>query len=334
MPTLNYKDLFSFMPNQLRVPEGTENMTTLEAALAWAKNGFYVLPINKATKHAGSVVGVGWPEKSSKDSTQIHKWFAGSDYGLALHVGKSGAIAFDVDTPSAVPYRLREWMLYENVPFQSTRTHDPLRGHYLFATLQGRSYGNSTGRLGKDWGEVRGKNGIIVVAPTKHSKADQGGQYIWQRTGVLPYLPRDLEDKLPANSSISLDAVALAEVNEFFASHSEALVPEILDERLSDARTKFASGSRHDTARDLLTVCLREAMAGLYSAKESVERIAYLFSTYKPQHEWSSPHEFIGMVRWAVAQVAATDSNELKQIREGALMITSQGIQEWLGGLK
>ena len=109
MTTLNFSDLLKHHYSQISVPSNTENMTVLEAALVWAANGFFILPIDSTTKNAGTVVGRGWPEKSSRDPQQIEKWFQpGTTYGLAIHLGKSGAIAFDVDDIVLEIARLKE----------------------------------------------------------------------------------------------------------------------------------------------------------------------------------------------------------------------------------
>ena len=71
---------------------------------------------------------------------------------------------------------------------QTTRDGDKRRGHYLYAQPGERTVGNGTGRLGKTWGEVRGRNGVIIVAPSVHEKAQTGGLYTWQQTGPVPGL--------------------------------------------------------------------------------------------------------------------------------------------------
>jgi hypothetical protein len=332
MSSISYKSLTESKFQELKVPEQTEQMSTLEAALLWVQSGFYVLPIHNETKHAGSVVGVGWPDKSSKDPNQIYDWFGSQSYGLALHVGKSGAIAFDVDNPDLLPYRLRQRLKQSSVPFQSTRTNNPLRGHYLFATLPGSNFGNSNGFLGKGWGEVRGKNGIIVLSPTKHLKSDQGGQYLWIRTGMLPYLPSEIAEKLPRYSSAAISSIDLAEVNKFFEANQGSLLPDLLEKRLTSASGKFALGSRHNTARDLLFVCLRDSVSGLYPARDAVEQIASLFISHKPQNEWASRDEYIGMVRWATAQVSALNPDEISHHREVTRTRYSPEVTKWLGG--
>jgi hypothetical protein len=330
--SISYKSLVESKFQELKVPEQTETLSTLETALLWIQNGFFVLPIRNETKHAGSVVGKGWPDKSSKDPDQIYAWFSNQNYGLALHVGKSGAIAFDVDNPDLVPYRLRQWLKQDSVPFQSTRTGDGFRGHYLFATLPGRNFGNSNGYLGTSWGEVRGENGIIVLSPTQHSKADQGGQYLWVRTGILPYLPSEIAEKLPRNSPAAVSSIDLAEVDKFFEANAAALMPELLERRLSSAKSKFVMGSRHNTARDLLFVCLRDAVSGLYPARDAVEQIAALFISHKPQIEWASRDEYIGMVRWAAAQVNAMSPDDISHHREVTRTQYSPEVTKWLGG--
>lgn len=331
MTSLKYSDLFQDHTHVLSVPSQTEQMTIKDAALAWITNGFYVLPIQPTSKHAGSVVGLGWPEKSSRDVKQIEKWFSGEcTYGLAVHLGKSGAIAFDVDDPANLPHKLREWINLENVPFQSTRNCEPMRGHYLFATPIGSNYGNSKGLLRGAWGEVRGKNGIIVVSPTFHSKSNLGGQYVWKRTGVVPLLPYALQRLLPEARYQSVQSIDLPEVDNFFTNNSKDDCGRLFEIRLADGKSWFLRGSRHDACRDLLLICMKDSRAGLYSAKESVESIAKLFLSMKPQDEWSSPREFIDMTLWAIAQVLQLDDEEISLHRESQLTINSPQVQDWI----
>ena len=331
MSTLNFSDLLKHHYSQISIPSNTENMTALEAALAWAADGFFILPIDPKTKHAGSVVGVGWPDKSSRDPKQIESWFRpGTTYGLAIHLGKSGAIAFDVDDPSQLPHRLREWIMLENVPFQSTRTNDPLRGHYIFATPEGSNYGNSKGLLKGAWGEVRGKNGIIVASPTPHSKHAEGGQYVWKRAGIVPPLPFALQKLLPESRYQSVQSIEMAEADTFFASHAKADCTQLLEIRLVEGKSWFLRGSRHDACRDLLLVCIMDSRAGLYGAKAAVESIANLFVSIKPQAQWSSPSEFIDMTLWAIAQVLQMSDEEISLHRESQLTINSPQVQDWI----
>jgi hypothetical protein len=164
--------------NALTIPEINGGTDTLTAALAYAAAGWYVVPTDPAIdiKSPGSVVGKHWQSKSSRDPKQIAAWFAGTDYGIALHCGRSGVVVFDVDDPDKVPPVLAKYLA--TAPFQSTRPDVPGRGHYVFLQPPGRRIGNSTGRLGSGWGEVRGANGVIMAQPSYHP---EGGHYKWVR---------------------------------------------------------------------------------------------------------------------------------------------------------
>lgn len=187
----------------LSIPDLPPDVDVLRAALAYAAAGWFVLPIDPRTKHAGSVLGKRWPEQTSRDPQQIAAWFAGAGHGLALHVGRSGAVVFDVDQPDAIPEVLRVAIAACAPAHQSTRVDVPGRGHYVFAAEAGR-FGNSLGELGPGWGEVRGHNGIIVAAPTPHEKAAEGGRYAWANGRVVPDLPADLATLLrPPGGALS-----------------------------------------------------------------------------------------------------------------------------------
>jgi Bifunctional DNA primase/polymerase, N-terminal len=186
----------------LSIPVIDTGTRMLDAALAYSSHDWYVLPVSRGrNKHAGSILGVGWPEKSSRDPEKIRRWFTAHNervLGLALHVGRSGAVAFDVDNPTAMPDLLTQALAEHRPPHQSTRTDQPGRGHYVFALPAGVVHGNGVGTLRTEpkWGEVRGTNGIIVCAPTRHERAAVNGRYEWLTTGVLPELPKVLHAAL------------------------------------------------------------------------------------------------------------------------------------------
>ncbi len=86
----------------LHFPDVT-GLSLLDAALAYAEAGWYVLPTNPAVniKSPGSVVGGKWHEKSSRDPDRIGDWWSDNpNYGIALHIGRSGAGVFDLDQDS------------------------------------------------------------------------------------------------------------------------------------------------------------------------------------------------------------------------------------------
>ena len=142
----------------LSIPDIPPDASNLDAALLYAKAGFYVLPVRRGSKHPGSVVGTKWQDKSSRDPQQIAAWFAGTDHGIALHCGRSGVVGFDVDYPDKAPEVLRN-PGFGAVPVV-TGPDIPGRGHYVFRTPSGgepgQQYGEAGWRMGTGaWQERR-----------------------------------------------------------------------------------------------------------------------------------------------------------------------------------
>ena len=88
-------------------------LSLLNAALAYARCGWFVLPtLPGDIKNPGSVVGGRWHERSTRDPVQIQRWWAENpNYGIALHVGRSGASVFDLD----IDARLNDSAIHENL---------------------------------------------------------------------------------------------------------------------------------------------------------------------------------------------------------------------------
>lgn len=306
----------------LSIPQITEDDDTIAAALKYANAGWYVLPVSKATKHAGSVLGKGWPAKTSRNADDIVTWFAGTSDSLALHMGRSGAVAFDVDHPKQIPAALAHAVAEADAPFQSTRCDDPERGHYIFRVPEGRVFGNGTGGLGKGWGEVRGANGIIIVEPSVHEKEASGARYQWKRTGTVPLLPPSISDLL-RDAGASGDAATDAQLQAFLAQHTAASRPELLSGVLSQFTTALLAGqSRHEAAVLSAATAVREAAAGLYPAKASAEELFEAFATALQQSRDgqervrsrdSARAEFLGIYAWAVGQLTEADIETTRQ---------------------
>lgn len=302
--------------SELTIPDITEDDDTIAAALKYAAAGWYVLPVSRASKHAGSVLGKGWPGKSSRDPDQIVAWFAGSSDSLALHMGRSGAAAFDVDHPDQIPEVLAEAIRATEPPYQSTRSNTPGRGHYIFAVPAERTLGNGTGGLGKGWGDVRGLNGIIIVAPSVHEKADQGAHYQWQTTGTVPLLPESVASLLRDAGEAS-DAATDEQVRTFLAAHTAAARPELLGGLLTQFSTALTVGSsRHDAALLATASAAREAAAGMYSARDAAERLFAAFSNSlaesrdgaeRTRTRESARAEYMGILAWAIGQLTESD---------------------------
>jgi hypothetical protein len=300
---------------RLTIPAISGDDDTIAAGLKYAAGGFYVLPVSRASKHAGSILGKGWPAKSSRDPEEIVSWFAGSDDSLALHVGRSGAVAFDVDHPEHTPEALSRAIIAELPPYQSTRAHTPGRGHYIFAVPEGRTLGNGTGGLGKGWGDVRGLNGIVVVAPSAHEKADQGARYQWDATGPVPLLPAYVADLLRDAGDAS-DAATDAQVRTFLDTYTASARPELLNGIMTQFASALATGSRHEALVLSTAGALREAAAGMYPARLAAGRIFSAFAEAmsvsrdgqeRTRSKDSARSEFLGVLAWSIGQLTEAD---------------------------
>lgn len=303
------------IPAVLAVPEIDAETDALTAALAYAEAGWYVLPVRRGTKHPGSVVGDDWQHQSSSDPEQIVAWFAGTEHGIALHCGRSGAVVFDVDQPDKLPDILTKHL--GSAPCQSTRPDTPGRGHYVFGQPPGRVIGNGTGRLGGAWGQVRGLNGAVIAAPTEHP---DGGEYRWERTGSVPVLPDGLAELLD-DASPATDAASDAQIAAFLAEHTAANKPGLINGWISALRNKFETGSRHNGAVSVTTGALKEAAAGYLNARTVIETLGPMFVTAatrpptggeKQRTERAAVAEYRAIVAWAVGQAMAADPDETR----------------------
>jgi len=291
----------------LAIPDVSDE-DTLGAALAYANHGWYILPVRMDTKHPGSVVGAGWPSLSTRDPKTISAWFAGTNYGIALHCGRSGAVVLDVDNPDNVPDEVL-LVMESDGPFQSTRHNQPGRGHYLLLNDTGRRIGNSLGKLAstKKWGEVRGANGVIIVEPSVHP---DGGRYQWQRTGAVPAIPDYLAELLPDSTNPENTATD-KEIDKFLDTHTETTKPEALAGLVTALTNKLAQGhSCHMSTLGVLTDAMGEAAAGYYPARQAARELykPYLqtittgTSTGRILTKKEAAESYKGIVAWAIGQ--------------------------------
>ena len=303
-------------PGPLRVPD-VAGLSPVEAALAYAKAGWYVLPTDPADiKNPGSVVHGHWQDKSSRDPGQIRAWWRENPgNGIALHVGKSRAVAFDLDiddldviTRAGRPDIAEA--LRSATAVQATRCQGD-RGHYLYATAPGESFGNGPGAF-RRWGQVRGRNGTIIAAPTPHPDAKaKGGHYQWKRVGALHALPEALRASLLAAADES-DPLTRAELDEFLDTYTGGgCGREDCRNSPKGPVTRFknqiADGcSRHDTMASVLPWALSEAMGGCYSAREAFEQLRTAFMAAftendDPARRSQLDNEFVRLAQWAAA---------------------------------
>ncbi len=297
----------------LSVPD-VDGMDTLTAALEYAKAGWYVIPVAKDTK-APTVVGKGWHKQSSRDPEQLVAWFAGADHALGLHVGRSGAIVFDVDEPSKMPSFLWDAIFDTEPPHQSTRVDVPNRGHYVFLQPPGRTLGNGRGKIvhpehGTAWGEVRGMNGIIVAEPSLHVK--ETGRYKWVSDGEVPVLPDEIASLLP-DAAPSADAAHDGTVTQFLEEHAQGSNPSLADPIIKRFGAELKTSSRHEALTSAMAWAMRDAHAGLINAGEVVEELRTRFMEAMKGERTPGrfpKSEFAGVLAWAVGQALATDPEE------------------------
>jgi hypothetical protein len=279
-------------------------MTPLDAALAYATAGWYVLPTDPGDiKNPGSIVQGRWQDKSNRETAQIRRWWTEQpDAGIALHVGRSGAVVFDLDVddldalPTDVATALRRGAV------QLTRqTGD--RGHYAFTTSLGEQFSNSAKGFTR-YGEVRGRNGVIIAEPTPHAS---GGQYRWTEQRPVPELPGVLRELLTAAVDHA-DPKPAPELTAFLVAHRREERPAALKGQLTEFANKIDDGaSRHNSMCSVLVWAFREAITGCYGAQRACEELREAFETAKPERESG---EFDRIAQWAAAQAELVDPAE------------------------
>jgi hypothetical protein len=309
MTSLSWNQLREYFPQPLYIPDGVEKMSTCEAAKAYAEAGFYVLPVNPKTKNPGSMLGAGWPDLSTRDIATIEKYFRNPETAIALHVGKSGALVFDVDEPNNLPPLLLRELFKETVLSQSTRlVGDKRRAHYIFQVEDGSRYGNSIGSLGDGWGDIRGCNGVIIASPSNH--VHEYGYYKWQKTGIIPKLPLSIEMMLPKRKGGSVTHVSEFEAQSFFNKYVGNSYPELLQSKLAYLKENPpVQGGRHGRFQIFLLGAFADSSVGFYPANLVLAETLNLFNSMKPKTE-QGPKEFVDMVRWAIGKVDAMTIEE------------------------
>lgn len=302
----------------LQLPD-VAGLPLLDAALAYAEAGWYVLPTNPAVdiKSPGSVVRDRWHEKSSRDHDEIRRWWtANPNYGIALHCGRSGAGVFDLDVSDVGALRvfgrddLADALLTAGA-IQGTRREGD-RGHYMFLLPDdGKEYGNSAGAFGVV-GEFRGKNGVIIAAPTPHPDAEsKGGHYNQRKTGLVTAMPEVLRECL-SEAGETADPLTDAELDAFCdANRGDGCGREDCRHGISGPVANFNAqvdegASRYETLVKVAPWAFSEAVAGCYSARELAEALCRAYETRFGPEDGDRlgrvAGEFLRVARWAAAQ--------------------------------
>lgn len=157
-------------------------MTSMEAAIRYAKSGKRVLPIA-----AGSKIPTltSWQERATTNEQEIRNWFggegSGANIGIATGPG-SGVAVLDVDTKGADGWAsLREYEGKHGKMPSTLSVKTPSGGaHFYFKYPDGVKIKNRAGILpGID---IRGSGGYVLAPPS----VVDGNQYTWDNAKGEP----------------------------------------------------------------------------------------------------------------------------------------------------
>lgn len=279
-----------------------------QAAILYAECGWYVLPVDPAdAKNPGSRVGNGWQYQSSRDPAVIAAWWQlwpGSN--LALHTGRSGAVAFDADHPENMPAVLRRYLAA--AAFQPTRTAGE-RGHYVFSCEPMRYGCSLKGGLETDpgWGEVKSGNSVIIAYPSLHPKAaTEGGQYGGFRPGAVPRLPDELAAcLLPPGATRYGPAADSGTVLAFLAGLPAH--PELKCRKAAEQLEAFPpdEGSRYPAVRSRTLALARLGEQHHYGVPAALDELQEIYATALAGENRDSIREYTALLAGAVQLVLA-----------------------------
>lgn len=158
--------------------------TVLEAALAYARAGYPVFPVDPETKHPLTEHGF---KDATLDEEAIIRMFSRWPVGVAI--ATAGLVIIDVDAPAS------PWLVEDGVPealMSCPTSRTPGGGtHHFFrrpAGFRGKNW-NSEVAVGID---IKTDGGYVVLAPTERAE----GRYEWVR-GDLRDITRDTLPVLP-----------------------------------------------------------------------------------------------------------------------------------------
>lgn len=331
MSDTTYGSDFTHVQNMPYIAPDTDLLT---AALAYAGAGLYLAPTTKRGespgKNPGTLLGSSWPSRTVTGAADAYalfgETFASEAVGIALHCGRSGLVVVDIDTEDValIPEEIKSAVIDLSPPYQTTRKGGRARGHYFFRQPHGRRISNGLGRLPKGWGDIRGTNGVVILAGSWHPKPE--GEYRQRHAGPIPELPGYLAEMLPDGSETHA-AVTDSAVAEFIAStaHNQ-MTPNAAKGPVKRFVTEVAKGgSRHNEAAAAAVWIFREARAGGYAAGPAIEALWREFHaavTADPGsfagrlREGGPEREFRGIIAWAVAQALGEPEERMTEVRE------------------
>lgn len=289
---------------RLAIPD-VSGMDVLSAALAYAAAGWYVGPCRG--KHPGSVLGKGWQTKTSRDPRTIIDWFAGMPEGLGvfLHVGRSGAVAFDRDEMTDEAGEVIAACIVADAPRYTSRRDDLAHTTCVVLAPHAGVPSNRSPWPGLD---VRGANGVIVAPPSPHPEPD--GLYRWRTTGEVPPCPPMLAARLTPAAEAEATATD-AEVEAFLSTCTRTVVdPDGRTKAMLERYEREArAGSRHQALVSVAPWFMRAAMAGV-AGRDDIARLtglhlSMLADATHPNGQRAGGDEVKGVLAWALAQARA-----------------------------
>jgi hypothetical protein len=301
----------------MTLPDVT-GMSNADAAETYARHGFHITPVRPGTK---APYLDRWPERATCDLDTVRDhWRGHPDDGIATHVGGCGLLVIDVDDPTLVPAWM--WLLLAQAVFRPT-TSDPnsRRGHYFYRLCPGQIFGCGRGGLKPPNGEAAGFDvkclgGAIVLGPTDHPRANEGGHYATGPAGLLPFVPDEIAAKLnPAETNGKCRLLTPAELDEKAQTFLSAYTDDDEPQALARILRHFDSrpGERHTTIFEALCWAMREAKAGRFPAQLAVNALQKLWNQATRGRE----DEFNRAVRDAIARADAESVDELRARTHG-----------------
>ena len=205
-----------------------EAMTMLEAALAYGRAGWKVIPCHASGPKAKHPKVAGWQKSATADEDKIRAWWTQwPDAAIGLPMGQGGVVAVDCDLDEAGrPAGAQELACFLDgiadfavaTAWQTTPSGGMQALFRLADGMDMQDVKNAVGRTG--WPElphcdVRASGGFIIAAPSRigpYRKAPQGGSYAWQDGIQFPQtMPEPLYSALPKRSAPKAPALPVEE---------------------------------------------------------------------------------------------------------------------------
>lgn len=193
----------------------------LDAALGYAKRGWYVFPVQCAIpgdKESGKAPAThlvhNGKDNATTDESVIRWWWSQGDWNIGINTPRSGLVVLDVDVGTnkdGTPKGGRESLAKINDQLPNTLTAQT-GGGGIHAIYQRPIDFVPVQKIGFDSGLDLISNGYIVASPSRHHS---GGVYTWTNEGTpLVDLPVVLRDVQRASKKVTSSSEVGAPITE------------------------------------------------------------------------------------------------------------------------